>query len=81
MKCFRWVCAILLVIGALNWGIIGIFGVNVIERMFGMMSGITRIIYVLVGLAGLVKLARLFGCGSSSCGCGPNCSCCSGKRR
>jgi uncharacterized membrane protein YuzA (DUF378 family) len=79
MKAFRWIVAILLVVGALNWGILGLFGVNVIDKMFGEMSGISRLLYVLVGLAGLVKLARLCGC-CSGCGCGPKCSCNSKKR-
>lgn len=75
MKALRWICAILLVVGALNWGVMGLFGVNVVEMIFGMMSGMTRFIYILVGLAGLVKLARLCGCGGGCCGCGPKCSC------
>jgi hypothetical protein len=80
MKAFRWICAILLVIGALNWGILGLFNVNVLEMIFGM-NAFTRLLYVLVGLAGLIKLARLFGCCSCKCGCGPNCSGCSTKKR
>ena len=80
MKALRWICAILLVAGALNWGLIGLFNFNLVEKIFGM-SVLTRLIYVLVGLAGLVKLARLCGCGCGGCGCGPKCSCCSTKKR
>lgn len=81
MKVFRVVCAILLVAGALNWGILGLFQVNVVEVLFGMMSPLTRIIYVLVGVAGLAKLARLCGLCGTGCGCGPHCSCCKPKKR
>ena len=49
----------LAIIGALNWGIIGIAGVNVVEQIFGM-STVTRIIYILVGLSGLCLLASYF---------------------
>jgi len=51
---------VLAMIGALNWGLIGIANVNVVERLFGAMSAISRVIYVLVGLSGIMMLLRLF---------------------
>ncbi len=48
----------LAIIGALNWGIIGLAQVNVVDRIFG--SGISRVLYVLVGLSGLALLASYF---------------------
>ena len=53
------VFGILAIIGALNWGAIGLFQVNLVEQVFGN-SGLTRIIYVLVGLSGLALLASFF---------------------
>ena len=50
----------LAIIGAINWGLIGILQVNFVERIFGELSAITRIIYVLVGLSGLALLASYF---------------------
>ena len=50
----------LAIIGALNWGLIGILQVNFVERIFGEASAITRIIYVLVGLSGVALLASYF---------------------
>ncbi len=45
------------IIGALNWGSIGIAHVNLVERIFGMDSTVTRAIYILVGISGLAILA------------------------
>jgi len=51
----------LVIIGALNWGSIGIFGVDVIGTLFGgQLSAISRIIYTIVGLSGLWAITILF---------------------
>ncbi len=50
------IAVVLVVIGALNWGLIGFFNYNLVDAMFGAGSGLTRIIYILVGLAGLLEL-------------------------
>lgn len=44
------------VIGAVNWGLIGFFNVNLVSLLFGSMSWLSRIIYGLVGLCGLYLL-------------------------
>ena len=41
------------IIGAVNWGLIGIFGFDLVAFIFGDMSWVSRIIYTLVGLCGL----------------------------
>jgi uncharacterized membrane protein YuzA (DUF378 family) len=46
-----WTSLVLLIIGGLNWGLVGIFNFNLISAIFGPMSAISRIIYVLVGLS------------------------------
>jgi uncharacterized protein len=49
----------LVIIGALNWGIVGLFDTNVVEEILG--SGTAAdVVYVIVGLAGLAMLPRLF---------------------
>jgi uncharacterized protein len=48
-----WLAIILTVIGALNWGLIGLFSFNLVEFLFGSMTLLTRIVYILVGLSGL----------------------------
>jgi uncharacterized membrane protein YuzA (DUF378 family) len=60
-KCF--VCNIvglLVIIGALNWGLVGIFQYNVVDAIFGEMSILGRVLYSLVGLAGVMKLVTCF---------------------
>lgn len=47
---------ILLIVGGLNWGLVGLFKFNLIEAIFGDMSALTRIIYVLAGLAAVYKV-------------------------
>lgn len=51
----------LAIIGSLNWGIIGLFGFDAVAFLFGgQMALISRIIYALVGLAGLWCITLLF---------------------
>lgn len=47
---------ILMIIGALNWGLIGLFEFNLVAAIFGDMSLISRIIYTIVGLAAVAML-------------------------
>lgn len=48
------------IIGALNWGLVGIAEFNLVDYLFGAGSVISRIIYCLVGLSGLALLASFF---------------------
>lgn len=50
------VCLILIIIGAVNWGLIGFFNLDLISIIFGNMSMITRIIFAVVGIAGIYSL-------------------------
>jgi uncharacterized membrane protein YuzA (DUF378 family) len=52
----KWVAVTLIIVGALNWGLVGAFHVNAVAMLFGDASMITRVIYMLVGLAGLYKI-------------------------
>ena len=47
------------VVGALNWGLVGLFNINLVENIFGH-SGISRAIYGLVGLSGIALLVSYF---------------------
>jgi uncharacterized membrane protein YuzA (DUF378 family) len=51
------IAVILLVIGGLNWGLVGLFNLDVIASIFGEMSTITRVIYVLIGLSAVYRIA------------------------
>ena len=50
----------LVVIGALNWGLIGIFGFNLVSWIFGSVTVLSRLVYILVGLGGIWSLSLLF---------------------
>lgn len=55
------IALVLVIIGALNWGCIGLFGFDVVAAIFGgQMSAMSRIIYSVVGLAGLWSITLLF---------------------
>jgi uncharacterized membrane protein YuzA (DUF378 family) len=57
MKAVNVIVAILLIIGGLNWGLVGVFGFNFIGWVFGNAMGpIPRIIYVIVGVCALWRL-------------------------
>ena len=49
----------LVVVGAINWGLVGLFDWNLVEEIFGTGTA-TDVIYVIVGVAGLLMLPRLF---------------------
>lgn len=52
---------ILIIIGALNWGLIGLFQFDLVASIFGGMSAVvSRIVYALVGLAGIWGITLLF---------------------
>ncbi len=52
---------ILVIIGAINWGSIGIFGVDIVGSLFGgQLSMVSRIIFTIVGLAGLWSISFFF---------------------
>jgi uncharacterized membrane protein YuzA (DUF378 family) len=46
-----WLALVLVIVGALNWGLVGAFNFNLVSTLFGDMSSISRIVYVLVGLS------------------------------
>lgn len=59
-KAFDYTALIIAMIGAINWGLIGLFKLDLIAFLFGDMNILSRIIYALVGLCGLY-LITLFG--------------------
>lgn len=50
------IALVLLVAGGLNWALIGLFRVDLVAAFFGVMSPVTRLIYILVGLSALVVI-------------------------
>ncbi|MBE5865084.1 MAG: DUF378 domain-containing protein [Lachnospiraceae bacterium] len=53
MKVFDCTALTIAIIGAINWGLIGLFQFNLVSFLFGDMSLLSRIVYILVGLCGL----------------------------
>lgn len=51
---------LLVIIGAINWGIIGAVGTNYIDQLTASTPIVARVIYILVGIAGLLKLVMCF---------------------
>jgi uncharacterized membrane protein YuzA (DUF378 family) len=47
------IALVLVIIGAINWGLVGLFNYNLVGSIFGHLSGFTRFIYTLVGLSGI----------------------------
>ena len=50
---------ILIIIGAINWGMVGIFDINLVELVFGADTILTNVIYALVGISGLLSMGLL----------------------
>jgi uncharacterized membrane protein YuzA (DUF378 family) len=55
-----WVAGALVIIGALNWGLVGLMKLDLVAAIFGAGSPGARIVYVLVGIAALYSLIRAF---------------------
>lgn len=60
MKVIDKIALVLVIIGAINWGLIGFFNFNLVAMLFGDMTIISRIIYALVGISGLWAIKLLF---------------------
>lgn len=67
MKLLDTIAWILLVIGGLNWGLIGLFQFNVIDKLFMAGSTVGMIIYVLVGLSAIYAIFRRCSCCKDKC--------------
>jgi len=60
MTVLDWIALILLVIGGLNWGLVGLFRFDLIAALFGYMSWFSRIIYILVGISAIYLIIVAF---------------------
>ena len=56
MKVLYYIALTLVIIGDINWLLIGLFNFDLVATIFGAMSVMSRIIYVLVGIAGLISI-------------------------
>lgn len=60
MKVIDKIALVLIIIGAINWGLIGFFNFDLVAAIFGDMSIVSRIVYALVGISGLWGIKLLF---------------------
>lgn len=60
MSILQRIALVLTIIGALNWGLIGLFDFSLVSSIFGVDTALTRIVYTLVGIAGLINIGLLF---------------------
>jgi uncharacterized membrane protein YuzA (DUF378 family) len=51
---------LLLIVGGLNWGLVGLFGFDLVAALFGEMSVLSRVVYALVGASALWQILSVF---------------------
>jgi len=56
LSAFDWIALILVIIGGLNWLLVGLFSFDLVAAIFGSMSAVARIVYVIVGLCAIYLL-------------------------
>ena len=61
METIQKILLVITIIGALNWGLIGILDFDLVAMLFGTASMLSRIIYTLVGICGIVNIGILLG--------------------
>ena len=59
MRAINLITLVLLIVGGLNWGLVGLFDFDLVAALFGEMSALSRIVYALVGLSALRQLVPL----------------------
>ena len=57
MKAIDYIVLVLVIIGAINWGLVGFFGLDLVAFLFGSMTVLSRIIYAVIGICGLYAIS------------------------
>ena len=57
MKTLDYIVLILLIVGTINWGLIGLLNFDLVRILFGDMTLLSRIVYVIIGVSGLYALS------------------------
>ena len=60
METLQKICLVLTIVGAINWLLIGIMNFNLVTTIFGANGFMTNLVYILVGIAGLINIGILF---------------------
>ncbi|MDQ5949358.1 MAG: uncharacterized protein QG589_484 [Patescibacteria group bacterium] len=56
MSAMGWIAFVLVIVGALNWGLVGAFGFDLVKALLGDMSTLSRVVYGLVGLSAVYMI-------------------------
>lgn len=56
LSAIDWIAMTLLIVGGVNWGLVGLFNFDLVATLFGVMSPVSRIVYTLVGISALVAI-------------------------
>jgi len=59
MRAINLVTLLLVIVGGLNWGLVGLFNFNLVSALFSDMSALSRIVYVLVGISAVWQIMPL----------------------
>jgi uncharacterized membrane protein YuzA (DUF378 family) len=59
MKELDWVAYVLVTLGALNWGLVGAFRLDLVQTILGTSPGLVQLVYILIGLSGLYWLYKM----------------------
>lgn len=60
METLQKTCLVFTIIGAINWGLVGLLDFNLVDALFGAGTVLTRLIYSIVGITGLINIGLLF---------------------
>lgn len=60
METLQKTCLVLTIVGAINWGLVGLLDFNLVASLFGEETVLTKLIYSLVGVTGLINIGLLF---------------------
>jgi len=60
MNALEWIVWILIIVGALNWGLVGAFNLDLVDLIFGTVQWLARTVYILVGIAALIAIWQIF---------------------
>ena len=61
MKILDIIATVLLIVGGLNWGLVGLFNFNLVTAIFGDGSLLSRLVFIIVGLAAIYQVAMVKG--------------------
>ena len=59
MNVLDWIAYVLLVVGGLNWGLVGAFNLDLVQKILGSIPILARIVYILVGLSAIYAIVQI----------------------